>query len=99
VRVSVDTRDPWARFLPEGWELVRENLETGDLVLSALPESAVVERKTASDMARCIGAERDRFEKELKRGRGALSLGLIHYHLSSFEYPDCVYRLRGGPHR
>jgi ERCC4-type nuclease len=55
VRVTVDNRDPWphpwARFLPEGWELVRGSLETGDIVLSALPEGAVIERKTPSDMA------------------------------------------------
>ena len=73
MKVTVDTRDPWphpwAKFLPEGWELVREKLETGDVVLSALPEGAVIERKTPSDMASCIGANRERFEKELKRGR------------------------------
>jgi ERCC4-type nuclease len=37
--------------------------------LSALPEGAVIERKTPTDMASCIGANRERFEKELKRGR------------------------------
>ncbi len=69
----MDSRDPrphpWAKFLPEGWELVRGNLETGDIVLSALPEGPVIERKTASDMVSCIGASRQRFEKELRRGR------------------------------
>jgi ERCC4-type nuclease len=73
MRVTLDTREPsphpWSKFLPEGWELVREKLETGDIVLSALPEGAVIERKTPSDMANCIGASRERFEKELKRGR------------------------------
>ena len=34
-----------------------------------MPEAAVIERKTPSDMASCIGANRERFEKELKRGR------------------------------
>ena len=71
--VSVDTREPnphpWAKYLPNGWEFERATLETGDVVLSALPESAVIERKTASDMASCIGANRERFERELKRGR------------------------------
>ena len=38
-------------------------------MLSALPEGVVIERKTPSDMARCIGASRERFEKELRRGR------------------------------
>jgi ERCC4-type nuclease len=73
VRVVADNRDPWphpwAKFLPEGWEVVREKLETGDVVLSALPEGVVIERKTPSDMANCIGASRERFERELKRGR------------------------------
>jgi ERCC4-type nuclease len=66
VRVTVDTRDPWphpwAKFLPEGWELVGESLDTEDVVLSALPEGAVIERKTASDMVSCIGVSRERFE-------------------------------------
>ena len=35
----------------------------------ALPEGAIIERKSPSDMASCIGASRERFEKELKRGR------------------------------
>ena len=60
---------PWAKCLPNGWEIERGTLETGDVVLSALPEGAVIERKTASDMASCIGANRERFERELKRGR------------------------------
>jgi ERCC4-type nuclease len=71
--VTVDNRDlwphPWAKFVPKGWQLVRDSLETGDMALSVLPEGAIIERKTASDMARCIGAERERFVKELKRGR------------------------------
>jgi ERCC4-type nuclease len=73
MRVTADNRDPWphpwTKFLPEGWELERGKLETGDLALSVIPEGAVVERKTPGDMARCIGADRERFEKELKRGR------------------------------
>ena len=53
----------------KGWELVRENLETGDVVLSAMAECAVVERKTPHDLANYIGANRARFEKELRRER------------------------------
>ena len=73
MRVIFDEREPkdhpWLPYLPQGWELERATLETGDLVLSALPDGAVIERKTPSDMASCIGANRERFEKELKRGR------------------------------
>lgn len=47
----------------------RECLETGDLALAALPEGVVIERKTPQDLANCMGSNRDRFERELKRGR------------------------------
>jgi ERCC4-type nuclease len=67
VRVTVDTRDPWphpwAKFLPAGWEMERGRLETGDLALSAIPEGAVIERKTPGDIVGCIGASRERFER------------------------------------
>jgi DNA excision repair protein ERCC-4 len=73
VRLFVDTREPdphpWERYLPEGWHFERGTLETGDIALAVLPDGAVVERKTPSDMVSCIGSERERFERELKRGR------------------------------
>ena len=41
----------------------------GDIALAALPDGAVVERKTPGDLVSCIGGGRERFERELKRGR------------------------------
>ena len=71
--ILADTREPWPhpweRFLPEGWALERGTLETGDLALGLLPEGGVIERKTSSDLANCIGKGRERFERELRRGR------------------------------
>ncbi|MEI6071348.1 MAG: ERCC4 domain-containing protein [Verrucomicrobiae bacterium] len=71
--VLLDTREPmphpWERFLPDGWRLESGTLETGDIALARLPEGTVIERKTPSDMAGCIGASRERFERELKRSR------------------------------
>ena len=71
--VAVDTREPephpWERYLPERWRFERGTLETGDIALAALSAGAVVERKTSSDMVSCIGGGRERFERELKRGR------------------------------
>jgi DNA excision repair protein ERCC-4 len=68
-----DTREPdphpWSPCLPEGWRMVRGTLETGDFALAALPEGVVIERKTPSDLAGCIGKGRERFERELRRGR------------------------------
>jgi hypothetical protein len=50
-----------------------ENVDKSFVVLTprqeALPDGAVVERKTAPDLLGCIGRERERFERELKRGR------------------------------
>ena len=48
--------------------LIVDTVLSGDVVLSALPEGAVIERKTPIDMASCIGARRERFEKELRAG-------------------------------
>ena len=71
--VTIDSREPdphpWERYLPEGWRFERGTLETGGIALAVLPDGAVVERKTPSDMVSCIGSERERFERELKRGR------------------------------
>jgi DNA excision repair protein ERCC-4 len=73
MRVTIDTREPWphpwADYVPQGWEIERGTLETGDLALSALPDGAVVERKTPGDLVSCIGSGRERFERELRRGR------------------------------
>jgi DNA excision repair protein ERCC-4 len=71
--LTIDTREPW----PHPWALhfsadtllERATLETGDIALSAIPDGAVVERKTVSDLLGCIGNGRDRFERELKRSR------------------------------
>jgi ERCC4-type nuclease len=68
-----DTREPdphpWSPHLPDGWRKISGTLETGDIALAALPEGVVIERKTPSDLAGCIGKGRERFERELRRGR------------------------------
>lgn len=73
MRVTFDTREPenhpWAEYLPEGWTVERAALETGDIALTALPEGAVCERKTATDLSQCLTAGRGRFERELARSR------------------------------
>ena len=47
----------------------RTALETGDLCLATHPFGAIVERKTPGDLASCVGSGRERFERELQRGR------------------------------
>ena len=53
----------------KGWSLERAALETGDFCLVSHPHGVVIERKTPSDLAACIGADRERFERELRRSR------------------------------
>jgi ERCC4-type nuclease len=69
----VDSREPWphpwAVYFSDAIKLERGALETGDFALAALPDGAVVERKMVTDLLGCIGRERERFERELKRGR------------------------------
>jgi ERCC4-type nuclease len=73
IRVICDTREPdphpWEAYLPEGVELIREGMETGDFCLRAFPDGAVVERKTSQDLAGCLTAGRERFEREMRRAR------------------------------
>ena len=69
----IDTREPWphpwAAHWPADARLMRGTLETGDVALAALPDGAVVERKTVPDFLACMGRERERFERELARSR------------------------------
>jgi ERCC4-type nuclease len=73
VRVIFDAREPkdhpWLSYLPQGWESERARLETGDVALAAMPEAAVVERKTPSDLVACMTSAGERFERELLRSR------------------------------
>ena len=73
MRVIIDEREPrnhpWLAYLPQGWGSERARLETGDLALAAMPEAAVIERKTPSDLVACMISARERFERELLRSR------------------------------
>ena len=70
---TVDTREPWPHpwtaFWPSEVQVERGTLETGDLALAALPDAAVIERKTVPDFLAVVGRERERFERELARSR------------------------------
>jgi DNA excision repair protein ERCC-4 len=71
--VIIDTRDPWphpwSAHRPPDWLVERGTMETGDVCLAGLPDGVVIERKTPADLAACLGRERERFERELRRGR------------------------------
>ena len=73
MNIVIDSREPtphpWAPYLPEGLTYAQGTLETGDFTLEGYADLVVVERKTGPDLLGCIGANRDRFERELKRSR------------------------------
>jgi ERCC4-type nuclease len=73
MKLTIDSREPdphpWIPFLPAGWTFEVGGLEAGDLICSRLPDGLVVERKGIQDMASCVGSSRERFERELRRGR------------------------------
>ena len=67
--ITVDNREhgddpPWDMSpMPYEWG----TLQTGDFQLRDCPGAGVVERKTLSDYVKCVGRDRDRFERELER--------------------------------
>lgn len=82
--IIVDTREPgtgtdhpWAAFWPADVRVIRGTLETGDIALAALPDGALVERKTVPDFLAAIGRERERFDRELRRARYCQSLTIV----------------------
>ena len=59
-------------------------LASGDYVLAAAPDVAVIERKSIADLLGCIGRGRERFERELQRLRAfPCRVVLVEGH-----YPD-----------
>lgn len=72
ITLILDTREPhphpWLKFWPADLQIERGTLETGDVALAGNP-AVCIERKTAPDFLACIGGQRERFERELKRAR------------------------------
>ncbi|MCX5888260.1 MAG: ERCC4 domain-containing protein [Deltaproteobacteria bacterium] len=71
MRIFFDTREQ-APFLFRDYEADPEpaTLPTGDYSLPGFEDRAAIERKTLDDLVGCLmGSNRDRFERELARGR------------------------------
>ena len=71
LRIVQDTREQ-APFTFSGYpvEVSAGTLEAGDYSLAGFTRRIAIERKSLSDLAGCLGGERDRFERELARLRG-----------------------------
>jgi len=76
IRILIDTREqePLSFALPAE----RGTLPTGDYSIKGLENYIAVERKSPDDLVGCLkNGGRDRFEKELSRGRGLDYFALV----------------------
>ncbi len=64
-----DTREQLGYSCLFETECIREALPTGDYSIKGAEHLVSVERKEISDLIQCVTRERDRFERELARGR------------------------------
>ncbi len=98
IRVVVDSREqaPYA-FAGYDCEVVAGALVTGDYSLAGLEDRAAVERKELSDLLGCLTSGRERFERELARGRG-LDMFLVVVEASWADLAGGRYRSRMQPH-
>jgi ERCC4-type nuclease len=94
----VDSREqaPYA-FAGYDCEVVAGSLVTGDYSLAGLEGRAAVERKELSDLLGCLTTGRDRFERELARGRG-LDLFLVVVESSWADLASGNFRSKMQPH-
>jgi ERCC4-type nuclease len=71
MKILIDTREQ-TPFTFEGYDAVPEpaTLPVGDYSLPGFEDRAAIERKTLDDLIACLmGSNRERFERELARGR------------------------------
>lgn len=71
MKVVIDSREqcPFS-FTGYDCEIVESSLSTGDYSLLHLEHQIAIERKSLSDLMGCLTSGRDRFTRELERGRG-----------------------------
>lgn len=92
VPVVVDTREqkPYD-FKSIGINnVVHEKLDVGDYTHMGAEDVYAVERKTLDDLAKSLGADRDRFENEIQRGQTLEELAVVIE-----APPEDVYRFAG----
>jgi DNA excision repair protein ERCC-4 len=71
MKILIDSREqlPYRFDTPS----VVGTIPTGDYSIEGLEDRIAVERKEINDLVQCLSKHRERFEKELQRGRG------LHY--------------------
>lgn len=101
LKIVVDTREqtPWLfqgpRFAEV--EVERAALATGDYSLAGLEDMVAIERKSLADLLGCLTHERERFERELERGR-CLDFFAVLVEGSFADLASGEYRSAMQPH-
>ena len=72
-------------------------LDIGDYSLAGLSDRVAVERKSLPDLVACLGGERARFERELRRG-AALDAFAVIIEATWADLAAGRYRSRLNPH-
>lgn len=81
----------------EGTTVETGTLQTGDYSIRGLEGLVAVERKALPDLVACLGRERDRFVRELERGRGLDAFAVV-VEGSFMELSQGQYRSQLNPH-
>ena len=68
--IIVDSREQTPLSFPEGVEVERGGLYTGDYTAKGLERHLSIERKSIADLVGSLTSGRERFERELHRLRG-----------------------------
>lgn len=97
--VVVDTREqaPYAFERFSGVEIFRAGLPTGDYSLVGHESRAAIERKSLDDLVGCLTVGRERFERELARGR-SLELFAVVVEGTMEDVARHRYTSRMDPH-
>jgi len=99
MRILVDSREQ-SPFLFEGYQADPEpgTLQVGDYSIPGFEDRAAIERKSLNDLIDCLmGKDRERFERELTRGR-AYDLFCVVVEAALSDVSRGKYRSEMKPH-
>lgn len=97
MKIIVDSREQ-SPFTFGGYEceVVSGSLATGDYSLQHLEHQIAIERKSLPDLIGCLTSGRDRFIRELQRGRGMPVFAVV-VEADWSTLADGLYRSRMNP--
>jgi len=99
MKIICDTREQAPLdFSPYDCTVETGSLTTGDYSLAGLEDLAAIERKSLPDLVACLqGEQRQRFERELARGRG-MDMFMVVIEAAMQDVRNHNYRSQMRPH-